>query len=381
MVKQVSRILSTIFFLGWAVVPVFGQGLSAKANGVVPQPAAVSADSDRVHDGLAGPVRRVRTEVVKVSGTSGRIVEEEKRTLLETAEYDIKGTKTQNQYFPVAGSLTGREVYKYDDKGNISEMTLLSSDGALISKEVYKYEFDSVGNWTKMVTSVAVVENGKINFEPSEYTYRTIFYYLDEKMARMLEPAQGSQPVPANSNPDNTNSTGAGPEKLQADSSNNRSENSGTLQVGSNKSAAELPAVIALDRSKISQSQVTPPEVRDTNARPSVGTEGDPPPVNNNPKPIMRPVSRGVLNGAALSLPSPTYPDIARRMRAAGVVTVEVVIGEDGKVISAKAISGPTLLSEVAVQAAYRARFSPTKLSGQAVKVTGTINYNFKLGQ
>jgi len=107
--------------------------------------------------------------------------------VLETAEYDLKGSKTQNQYFPVAGgTLTGREVYKYDEKGNISEMTLVSADGSLVSKEVYKYEYDSVGNWVKMTTSVAVVENGKIGFEPSEMTYRTIFYYLDASMARML---------------------------------------------------------------------------------------------------------------------------------------------------------------------------------------------------
>jgi len=36
-------------------------------------------------------------------------------------------------------------------------------------------------------------------------------------------------------------------------------------------------------------------------------------------------------------------------------------------------------LREVAVQAALRARFSPTKLSGQPVKVSGLINYKFAL--
>jgi hypothetical protein len=36
-------------------------------------------------------------------------------------------------------------------------------------------------------------------------------------------------------------------------------------------------------------------------------------------------------------------------------------------------------LRDVAVEAAYRAHFSPTKLSGQPVKVTGQINYNFTL--
>ena len=40
-------------------------------------------------------------------------------------------------------------------------------DGSLLSKEVYKYEFDTIGNWVRMTTSVAVVENGKIGFEPT----------------------------------------------------------------------------------------------------------------------------------------------------------------------------------------------------------------------
>ena len=68
-------------------------------------------------------------------------------------------------------------------------------------------------------------------------------------------------------------------------------------------------------------------------------------------------------------------------MRSTGIVVVEVVIDENGKVISASALSGPGILRDVAVQAAFRARFSPTKLSGQPVKVTGTINYKFTLGQ
>ena len=66
-------------------------------------------------------------------------------------------------------------------------------------------------------------------------------------------------------------------------------------------------------------------------------------------------------------------------MRAVGTVTVEVVLDESGKVVSAVASSGPTILRDAAVQAALKARFSPTKLSGQPVKVTGVINYKFAL--
>ena len=58
-------------------------------------------------------------------------------------------------------------------------------------------------------------------------------------------------------------------------------------------------------------------------------------------------------------------------------MAVQVTVDEDGKVISANAVSGHALLRPAAVQAAYAARFSPTKISGQAVKVTGVIQYNF----
>jgi len=88
-----------------------------------------------------------------------------------------------------------------------------------------------------------------------------------------------------------------------------------------------------------------------------------------------------VLNGAATFLPPPMYPETAKRMRTSGVVTVEVVIDENGKVISANAANGPSTLREAAIQAALRARFSPTKLSGQPVKVFGTISYRFSLSQ
>jgi hypothetical protein len=37
------------------------------------------------------------------------------------------------------------------------------------------------------------------------------------------------------------------------------------------------------------------------------------------------------------------------------------------------------MLRDAAVQAALKARFSPTKLSGQPVKVSGVINYKFAL--
>ena len=83
------------------------------------------------------------------------------------------------------------------------------------------------------------------------------------------------------------------------------------------------------------------------------------------------------MNGRALALPKPEYPKIARSAHASGTVTVQVVIDEAGNVISAHAVGGHPLLQAVSVAAAREAKFSPTKLCGEPVKVAGVITYNF----
>lgn len=98
-------------------------------------------------------------------------------------------------------------------------------------------------------------------------------------------------------------------------------------------------------------------------------------PSNQTPKTI----SGGVVNGKALSLPKPAYPAAAKAVRAEGAVNVQVTIDEEGSVISATAVSGHPLLRAAAVKAAKQAKFSPTKLEGVPVKVTGVIVYNFVL--
>lgn len=342
---------------------VYGQTNLAKNTGATPQPVSAAAESDRMRDGLTGPVRRVRTEVVKLLAEGGRLTEG-KRSLLEIVSYDVKGTKTENQYFPVTGStLTGKEVYKYDEKGNISEMTLLNDDGSLLSREVYKYEFDFAGNWNKMTTSVAVVDAGKVVFEPTEVTYRSIMYYLDDNVAKMMKPA-----APATSNPTSTETAKAAesnqvvqPKSAPASTKNNASLPDSDVSL-------ESATAMNVDAKTVTSGTFT-------NA-PQVHLDAEPPPT---PRPILKPVSGGVLNGSAVNLPAPLYPEQAKRLRISGTVVVEVVIDETGKIISAKANSGPAALSDAAVQAALRAKFSPTKLSGQPVKVSGVINYKFSL--
>ncbi len=92
-------------------------------------------------------------------------------------------------------------------------------------------------------------------------------------------------------------------------------------------------------------------------------------------------ISGGVVNGKAVNLPAPAYPPAGKAVKASGTVNVQVTIDESGKVISASAISGHALLRANAEAAARQAKFSPTLFSGQAVKTTGIIVYNFTDGK
>lgn len=102
----------------------------------------------------------------------------------------------------------------------------------------------------------------------------------------------------------------------------------------------------------------------------------DPPPPPPKATPHA-PISGGVLNGKAVHLVQPPYPPIARSAHASGQVVVQVLIDENGSVVAAHATSGHPLLQAAAVNAARASRFTPTKLSGQPVKVNGVIIYNF----
>ncbi len=89
------------------------------------------------------------------------------------------------------------------------------------------------------------------------------------------------------------------------------------------------------------------------------------------------PIQGGTLNGKAISLPNPTYPAIARAAHAEGPVEVRITIDEEGNVVAAKAVSGHPLLQAAAVSAAREAKFAPSRLQGEPVRVSGVVVYNF----
>ena len=180
-------------FLLWAAVLTIGAPVRAQN---ATRAAITVLDSTKEQDGLLGAVRRVKTETARIELKDGRTVEGPTQ-LVEITTYGIKGNRIENTSYPTGGSLVGKEEYKYDQRGNITEMTVRDDSGAILSREAYSYEFDKFGNWTKMVTSLVVFENGELKHEPVEVTYRTLTYYFDDNVAKLVdEPKTSAVPTP-----------------------------------------------------------------------------------------------------------------------------------------------------------------------------------------
>lgn len=107
-------------------------------------------------------------------------------------------------------------------------------------------------------------------------------------------------------------------------------------------------------------------------------------PVKNTPPAVEKEslpklVNRGALNDLAVRLAVPFYPQIERQKNIFGLVTVQIMLDEEGKVLSAKALDGPRSLRPFAEQAAEKSKFKPALINEKPSRVTGFITYNFKL--
>jgi protein TonB len=106
---------------------------------------------------------------------------------------------------------------------------------------------------------------------------------------------------------------------------------------------------------------------------------------NDDPRPRAEtaedagPVEVGQLIGYATRQQQPSYPQIARSMRASGVVRVEIVVDENGDVAEIQNATGHTLLQNAAKDAVAKWKFRPFVRDGHPVKATGFINFNFSL--
>jgi len=78
---------------------------------------------------------------------------------------------------------------------------------------------------------------------------------------------------------------------------------------------------------------------------------------------------------------APKYPSLARDAGIEGIVNVKVLVGEDGRVISAVVLSSDVTpdMERAAVEAALKCRFKPAKQRTVPVKANVMIPFGFQL--
>jgi TonB family protein len=92
-----------------------------------------------------------------------------------------------------------------------------------------------------------------------------------------------------------------------------------------------------------------------------------------------RPVDENTARKNLLSHPEPVYPPIARAARVQGTVEITVVIDLAGKVHSEKALSGPAMLRQAALDAIQKWTFKPFHLHGAPVAVSALLTLPFQI--
>jgi len=96
---------------------------------------------------------------------------------------------------------------------------------------------------------------------------------------------------------------------------------------------------------------------------------------------IMQPqahVPADVMEKLVTHRVDPDYPAAARPAKLQGVIVLDVVVGSDGSVVDVRALNGPEMLAQAAVDALRWWRFEPYRVDGKAVVVETTVAVEFK---
>lgn len=362
--KLINLILSSIICA--TVVIRSAQAQEKASTGARPDALPTSTsipNSTKQQDGLIGPVRRVVTERAELSMKSGKLIEGP-RSLLSTVVYNLQGISVDNTYylFTERDRHSGKEEYKYDDKGNVTEMTLRNNQGAILSREVYSYEFDAVGNWKKMVTSLVIYEGGKLSYEPVEVTHRNISYFIEATAIFENSPStQRATPVV----PSVADAGAIGNESVARSDDNE-------------KNRSTVPQGTTVNSGPVTDSNPVRATVTGKQEDPSIsGADGDRSEERIS-KPQARLFSDGAPNSQVIMIPNAAFPDEAKSAGVTGTVAVFVEIDSEGKVVSARPLRGHTMLQASAVEAALKARFLPSG-TNRTSKRTGVISFTFSL--
>ncbi|MEK6289432.1 MAG: TonB family protein [Acidobacteriota bacterium] len=342
--------------------------------------------TDREFDEMNGPVRFVRVDTEDVRDQSGN-PKNNARALERIASYDPSGRMTEEIVGVGSNCAASRHVFSYDAAGNRTETVYWGKDvvpgnktsppqphGSPVErKQVFKLnksgersevdEYDSAGRPLGK-TRYKYDDKGRVKEiieENNSTSYRCEFKYNDSGL-----PSERVCEYPDFRGRDKTQyayelaATGSWIKRTAKVSS-----------VAPNGSVHESTRIFYREFQYYSSAE--------DQAQPqAVAERFDATKLAPCPPMIIR-KSGGVFQGSATRRVEPRYPPDAIAARISGSVVVEVTADEEGRVISARAISGPVELRGVAVEAAKGWAFRPTSLSGTPVKVIGTITFNFNL--
>ncbi len=211
-------------------------------------------------------------------------------------------------------------------------------------------------------------------------------------------PSQGAKGTVTNVTPENASQQTPGASRAYAQTSAGESQAAPNVKENRNASASRAPhgsspgsaaASASLDESlgpmlapapgeRSSALRVTLPE-EPVSASASVAISSRrlvPLPPGFNPQALP---TKNLLVGRLLKRVDPSYPLDAVQQRIEGTVRLHAVIGEDGKVQSVEAVSGPTLLVGAAVNAVREWRYGPTLFEGHRVQIQEDVRLAFRL--
>jgi general secretion pathway protein A len=99
-----------------------------------------------------------------------------------------------------------------------------------------------------------------------------------------------------------------------------------------------------------------------------------------SPAPAPTPPGGGDLQPPKLvSSSSPVYPSLARAEKLQGVAVIDALVDATGKVTDMKAVSGPTVLTQAAMEALRTWKYEPQRLNGQPIAAHIKVSVNFSL--
>ena len=89
-------------------------------------------------------------------------------------------------------------------------------------------------------------------------------------------------------------------------------------------------------------------------------------------------LSRSEALGSAVTKVQPEYPAVARQLKIAGEVDLEVTITEEGTPDQVRIVSGNPVLTKPCVEALKKWKFKPFLEEGKAVKAVADLSFTFQ---